>query len=427
MAIELISTITTKNNGGYAIVLSNEIKGGIHSKTTIAERDSITADRLQEGMLCYVSEEKRYYQWTTEGWSNFTVANSDNSGSGNVSGDDMGMYRVDTYEDMININPLNLKNGFFCHVLNDKEGNNFYYYSNGKWKSFNTRNQVWIGNTPPDDKSCLWVDTRNMVIDDDPSDITMGSYPTFIDTDLIQYMKERLQELNNKIKELQKIIQNGNFEGGNNNGSNNDNGEIIQINGTYLVSEEGTYLTTEDGDYIISEESIVEEYTPDDEGTSTGGGNNSGESITLKGTYLVDENGNYILTEDGNYIISEESIVEEYTPDDEGENTAGNGNNNNNGSNNGGNIFDDDDLIMEDVIYTVKGGRITTTMENERILNIPITQATIYNESPNEINIIVNNGEIIPLSEGESLCFGDIEIESIIILEKGSTVKYIGI
>ena len=95
--------------------------------------------------------------------------------------------------------------------------------------------------------------------------------------------------------------------------------------------------------------------------------------------------------------------------------------------NNGGNIFDDDDLIIEDVIYTVKGGRITTTMENERILNIPITQATIYNESPNEINIIVNGGEIIPLSEGESLCFGDIEIESIIILEKGSTVKYIGI
>ena len=434
MAIELISTITTKNNGGYAIVLSNEIKGGIHSKTTIAGRDSITTDRLQEGMLCYVSEEKKYYQWTEEGWSDFTVANGDSDGSGgNVSGDDMGMYRVDTYEDMMNINPLNLKNGFFCHVVNDKEKNHFYYYSNGKWKSFNTRNQVWIGNTPPDDKSCLWVDTRNMVIDDDPSDITMDSYPTFIDTNLMQYMKEQIQTLHNKIKELQKIIQNGNFGGGggNNGGGNNDDeGEIIQINGTYLVSEEGTYFITEDGDYIISEESIVEEYTPDDEGNYTGsGGNSGGEEIVLKGTYLLDENGNYILTEDGNYVITEDSIVEEYTPDDEGKNTGSGNNNNNNNSNgnNGGNIFDDDDLIIEDVIYTVKGGRITTTMENERILNIPITQATIYNESPNEINIIVNGGEIIPLSEGESLCFGDIEIESIIILEKGSTVKYIGI
>ena len=42
MAIELISTITTKNNGSYAIALSNEIQGGLHSKKTLKERDNIS-------------------------------------------------------------------------------------------------------------------------------------------------------------------------------------------------------------------------------------------------------------------------------------------------------------------------------------------------------------------------------------------------
>ena len=370
MAIELISTITTKNNGGYAIAYSNDIKGGLHSKATLKERDMISPQRLQEGMLCYVLEDKSYYQWKDEKWIVFTVC----GGGGN--GEDI-LFRVDTYLDMLNINALDLKNGYLCHVTNDTNGHFLYYYSNGEWKHFNSKHQVWIGNTPPDDKSCLWVDTSNMVIDGNPGDITIDNYPTFIDTSLIQYLKEQILGLNNKIKDLKnqlnEAIKNGGIGGGNGgNGGNNSGTTTIVTNDTYFITEEGDYFVTEDGNFIITEESSVDNYTPDDEGTIINGGNNSGN----------------------------------------------NGGNNNN---------DYEKEEVEDVAYSVKGGRYTTSRENEEIVSAPIEQVTIFNESKKEINLIINGGEVIPLEIGESLSFGDIIIESIVVVEKGSIVKYIGI
>ena len=352
MAIELISTITTKNNGGYAIALANDIQGGLHSKETLAERDAISSQRLQEGMLCYVVEEKSYYQWKDEQWQNFTVDDGNR--------EDI-LFRVDTYLDMLSINALDLRNGYLCHVTNDENGNFLYYYSNGTWKHFNSKHQVWIGTTPPDDKTCLWVDTSNMVIDGDPGDITIDNYPTFIDTSLMQYMKEQILGLNNKIKELKnqlnEAIKNGGF--------NNNSGTSVTTNGTYFISEDETYFVTEDGKFIMSEDSLIDSYTPDDEGT--------------------------IIT-DGN---------------------------------NGGNNYEEEEI--EDVAYSIKGGKYATTTDYQEIMSIPIEQVTIFNEGQTEINLIINGGEMIPLEIGGSLSFGDIIIESIIVVEKGSIVKYIGI
>ena len=415
MAIELISTITTKNNGGYAIAYSNDIKGGLHSKATLKERDMISPQRLQEGMLCYVLEDKSYYQWKDEKWIEFTVS----GGGGN--GEDI-LFRVDTYLDMLNINALDLKNGYLCHVTSDTNGHFLYYYSNGEWKHFNSKHQVWIGNTPPDDKTCLWVDTSNMVIDGDPGDITIDNYPTFIDTSLIQYLKEQILGLNNKIKDLKnqlnEAIKNGGI-GGNNGGNGGNNGggtTTIVTNDTYFITEDGEYFVTEDGNFIITEDSAVDNYTPDEEGVVSGG-----SSITTNGTYLTSEDGTYFITEDGNFIMTEDSLVDNYTPDDEGTII-------NNGGNNGGN--NNNDYVkeeIEDVAYSVKGGRYTTSRENEEIVSAPIEQVTIFNESKKEINLIINGGEVIPLEIGESLSFGDIIIESIVVVEKGSIVKYIGI
>ena len=412
MAIELISTITTKNNGGYAIALANEIKGGLHTKDTLAERDAISTQRLQEGMLCYVIEDKSYYQWKNEQWIKFTV--SDGGGNGeNI------LFRVDTYLDMLNINSLDLKNGYLCHVTNDEKGHHLYYYSNGEWKHFNAKYQVWIGNTPPDDKTCLWVDTSNMVIDGNPGDITIDNYPTFIDTSLIQYMKEQILGLNNKINELKnqlnEAIKNGGIGG---NGSGNNGGTTIITNGTYFTTEEGDYFITEDGNFIITEESLIDDYTPDDEGTIINGG---GTTITTNGTYFISEDGTYFVTEDGNFIMSEDSLVDDYTPDDEGT-IINDGNNNNNNNNN-----NNQEEVIEDVAYSVKGGRYVTTTDHQEIVSAPIEQVTIFNETQGEINLIINQGEIIPLGEKESLGFGDIIIESIVVVEKGSIVKYIGI
>ena len=414
MAIELISTITTKNNGNYAIALSNEIRGGIHSKRTITERDSISSDRLQEGMLCYVSQTEQYYQWKDEEWIVFSIGSGGNSDGG---GTGTPMYRVDTYEDMLSINKLDVINGTLCHIINDIHQNYLYYYHIDKWKPVGSKYQVWIGTDTPPNKNYLWVDTRNLVSGED---VTMENPPTFIDTQIVQYLKEQIYTLNNKIKELQNIINNGNFGGnnGNNNNNNNNNndnnGSYIELKGTYMVDENGNYLLTESGDFIITEDSFVDSISPGEEGYY--------EEIELKGTYIVDENGNYLLTESGGFIITEDSYVDSTSPGEQ-KPSSGNNNNNNNNNNNGSN----EEAEIEDVPYAVKGGRIITTTDNEELLQITITQVTIYNESEDEITLIINNGEPIPIQSEESLSLGDIDIYSIIVVEKGSTIKYIGI
>ena len=412
MAIELISTITTKNNGGYAIVLSNEIKGGIHSKSTYEDMLKISNDRLQEGMLCYVVYEKKYYQWVGEKWSAFTI-NGENNTSGS---NETSMYRVETYDEMLLIPTIDLKEGTLCHVKNDVNNMHLYYYNNSIWNGIGTKYQVWIGSTQPPNPNYLWVDTSNFF----DENATVDNIPTFIDTSLIQYFKEQILALNNKIKvlqkDLEKAIENG-ISGDNNSGGNNENQTVIELKSNYLVTEDGVYLITEDGDYIVMEDSEYDEYTPDDEGTVIGGG---GSSVDLKSTYLTSEDGAYFITEDGNYFITEDSVIDDNTPDSVGSGGStiiGGGSNND----------DDEELELEDVAYAVKGGRFITTYEKQEIISVPMEQVTIFNESENEITLRINNGELIPLEYGESLSFGDIVIESIIIIEKNSMVKLIGI
>lgn len=68
MAVELISEIIQKNNGPFALVDSNNIRGGCYSVETIEERNNIPEDRRKIGMLCYVQNEDSYYTLSTNGW-----------------------------------------------------------------------------------------------------------------------------------------------------------------------------------------------------------------------------------------------------------------------------------------------------------------------------------------------------------------------
>lgn len=52
----------------FATSFANEIKGGHHSVDTIAERNAITAERLQDGMTCYVASEKTTYELVSGVW-----------------------------------------------------------------------------------------------------------------------------------------------------------------------------------------------------------------------------------------------------------------------------------------------------------------------------------------------------------------------
>ncbi len=82
----------------------------------------------------------------------------------------------------------------------------------------------------------------------------------------------------------------------------------------------------------------------------------------------------------------------------------------------------------EEMIIPIKSNKVTTTYNNQELItdNSILMQVTIFNRTENEINVIINQGEKIPLDTEESLSLGDIEIFSIVIVETGSTVKYIG-
>jgi hypothetical protein len=412
MAIELISTITTKNNGSYAIALSNEIQGGLHSKKTLKERDNISTERLQEGMLCYVEEARQYYQWKEEVWQVFSVGGGDSSGT--------PMYRVDTYEDMISILAVDIKNGTLCHVKNDINENYLYYFHNDTWCTIGSKYQVWIGTSEPPNKNHLWVDTRNMVNGDD---VTIDNPPTFIDTPLIQYLKNQIVALSQKIfnlqSQLEDAIENGISGGGNggNGGNNGGSGTVKPVEENRFVTEEGDYIITEDGNYFLTEDSDV---------------NLGDDSVigNINGIELLTEDGQNLMTEDGNYFVAENGTSDGGV--DSGNNSGSSGGNNNSGNNSGSsggnNNTDDEEEIEEDIAYPIKGGRITTTVVDEEILidGSVLSQVTIFNESEKEIHITINFGEEIPLEVEESLSLGDIKIYSIIIAESKSTIKYIG-
>ncbi len=82
----------------------------------------------------------------------------------------------------------------------------------------------------------------------------------------------------------------------------------------------------------------------------------------------------------------------------------------------------------------VRGKVITTSTEREEILsdNNVSTIERIYNVNVQnmdavDVHFIFNGGDEILVEAGEVLSLGDIFIESIIVVESGVKVRYIGI
>lgn len=287
MAIELIATVTPKNNQTYPIVLSNDIKGGLHSVSSIAERDSISTQRLQNGMLCYVENDKMY-QYVNGEWIEFY------SGSPNSS----STFIVDTYEDMLSLNEITL--GTICYVK-ESEDINLYYFSEVGWKSFSTGDDkvvtYVVSDTPPEDTSVLWIDTSSSRANEDFFDNLLAEVRAAISVQnvrinelinivdeqstLITRLEKEVKVLEDKVKTLEETIENG---------------EIIIKPTTFdsLLTEDGDIFITEDGDVIILEVS-----ENDEEETET--------------YYVMTEEGDIIITEDGDNIILENATIENVT------------------------------------------------------------------------------------------------------------------
>ena len=77
------------------------------------------------------------------------------------------------------------------------------------------------------------------------------------------------------------------------------------------------------------------------------------------------------------------------------------------------------DKVNQDLITTVDDG-----IENNVLL---LTNVSICNMGNNEINVIINGGTQIPIDVDEILSLEDLVVGSIIVVEKGSIVKFLGL
>ena len=81
----------------------------------------------------------------------------------------------------------------------------------------------------------------------------------------------------------------------------------------------------------------------------------------------------------------------------------------------------------------IRGGKVTTNIANQNILDVEqglnrkITNVSIVNLGLEEIHVIINDGDMIPIDSNETLNLGDLVIDTIIVVEKGAIVKFIGV
>lgn len=85
------------------------------------------------------------------------------------------------------------------------------------------------------------------------------------------------------------------------------------------------------------------------------------------------------------------------------------------------------------MIKKVRGGKVTTNVANQNIidredgLNRILKNVSVVNLGLNEIHVIVNGGDMLALDSNETLNLGDLEVDTLVVVEEGSIVKYIGV
>ena len=85
------------------------------------------------------------------------------------------------------------------------------------------------------------------------------------------------------------------------------------------------------------------------------------------------------------------------------------------------------------MVKKVRGGIVTTTVANQNIidredgLNRILKNVSVVNLGSNEIHVIVNGGDMLALDSNETLNLGDLEVDTLIVVEENSTIKYIGV
>ena len=178
--IELIDTVRPVSNKGYPIVLSNDIKGGLHSVDTLEERDLISTERLQNGMLCYVKNDG-FYQYKDEEWDKFS----------------QGSIVVETKNDLLSLDKNKYPLGILCYVKDDIDEIYIYYLSINGWKKISSKVGCYIGRDEPEDKSLVWFNPYDEEVESLlPQDKTLQDF------------QNTVNNLFKKFNELEKRVDN---------------------------------------------------------------------------------------------------------------------------------------------------------------------------------------------------------------------------
>lgn len=212
MAIEIIDTLSQKNNGIFPLVDSNDVKGGYYQVININERDSIPNVRRKVGMLCYVEND-------VDGGVIYQL-------KGGIDNSNWEIFKVGS--------DLDLDLAGDC--------------------------DVYVGDEPPTDDTVVWIDTSDI---DESKAITNNIIDEMRAT--VAHLQEQINSLTTKNIELEirvfylekfGIVGGGGSNGG---GSDNDTPDTPDSNSndTLLTCEDGNILIDEDGAILIFEEGVI--------------------------------------------------------------------------------------------------------------------------------------------------------------------------
>lgn len=147
---EIITQIKPKNNANFGIADVNDLVGGYIQVNTNEEMQLYLtkySKRLKVGMLCYVIDENKFYQYRYEAWNPWVI----NSEQTPIQPGGAGVQVVETIEDAEEYATL----GQIIYVQDQAQ---LYYYSPTGWGTFT---RIYIQDEAPSDLGGLWIDTHD--------------------------------------------------------------------------------------------------------------------------------------------------------------------------------------------------------------------------------------------------------------------------
>lgn len=66
-------------------------------------------------------------------------------------------------------------------------------------------------------------------------------------------------------------------------------------------------------------------------------------------------------------------------------------------------------------------------IDRDKKVNRILTNVVIVNLGTDEIHVLVNDGDELPLEPGETLSLGNLVVDKLVVKEKNATVKYLGV